>query len=166
MGFGGHKLRIRYFKQNFYRQLVSYLAFLCLGLLLFDSFHNDKPLLQKIIFGVLTISYGLLIAYQYFLIITIDENGIKHSSLLRSFGFSWDSIGQLKVIPSRDGKTVRIIVLKSTDPKELYKRKNIFNRYMKCITFPITADAVALIVKYRSREGLFDDRLFYRPMKL
>ncbi len=159
-------MKIRYFKENFYRQLISYLAFLCLGLLLFDAWQNDGPALQKIVLGVITISYGLFIVYQYFLIITIDEYGIKHSSLLRSYSFSWDSIGQLKVIPSRDGKTVRVIVLKSTDPKQLYKRKNIFNRYMKCITFPVTGPAVALIVKHRGREGLFDDKLFYQPMKL
>ena len=157
-------MRFRYLKHNIYRQFVLY-AILALTLLLtYDSIVINQSTLELVLVapvGIITIAS---IAYQYFSYVIIDDEGIRHKSLCREYMFAWDKAGQVKIIQRRQGKAIWVIILKSSNPKDLYLKKNGFNRYMKCITFAATGEAVKQIIKYRGKENLFDQKLFNTPI--
>lgn len=157
-------MEFRYFKRNIHRQFILYSILVLSLLFLYDAIVVNHSVLETIIAitsGAISI---LCLTYQYCNAVMIDEKGIKHSSLFREYTLSWDMIGQVKVIPRWNGKAIWIIILKSKDPKHLYFKRNITNRYMECITFPLDSEALTEIAKYRGKQDYFDKKLHSNHM--
>ena len=156
-------MTFKFFKHNFYRQFSLYSTVVLAILLLYDAVFVTHSLFELIIAALAGLAAALSLIYQYFNRIIINNDGVEYKSILKNYTLKWDDIGQVKIIPRWKGRSAWIIVLKSKNPKDIYKKKNVFNRHMACITFPLIADAAGLLAKYRDAEGLFDDRLFSSP---
>lgn len=147
-------MRIRFFKYNYYRQIVLYLLLILFSLFIYAELRDNvisRAILWIVIVGAIIIS----LSYQYFSYIYIYNKGILFKSLFKNYILTWDKIGQIKIIRRWQGRIIWIIILTSTDLKDLSAKKNAFNRREKCITFAYNKKATDAISLYW-KEDMYD----------
>lgn len=158
-------MKIRFFKYNIYRQIILYCSIILSLLLLYDGVIINQSFLETIIAGAVGIVLIAWLIYQYISCVIIDDKGVTYHSLLKHYTLCWNEVGQAKVMMRwrTTSQKVWIIILKSDDPKDLYKKKNAMNREGECITFCFNMKAVKEILKHR-KEDILDQSLYNTPI--
>jgi hypothetical protein len=141
-------MKFHFFRYNYFRQFIFYGLIGIFALAATDYKHQSAAVL--IISGCIAGVLFAALIYQYLSYIVIDENGIMYKSLFKQYYLRWDEIGQIRVIKRWNGNSVIpwIIILRSDDPADLYRKRNAFNREYQCITFAFFKKAMPVIAKY------------------
>lgn len=157
-------MKFRYFKYNKYRQIILYLLMILPPIFIYDAIFVTHSILELVLSIITEAIVITSLICQYLSTITIDAEGIRHSSIFREYLLTWEMIGQIKVISRWKGKYLWIIILRSDNPKHLHLKRNAYNRYMECITFAFSSEPLKEIIKYRGKEDFFESNLFGHRM--
>ena len=143
-------MKFYFFKRNIFRQFILYSSLILSSLFTWQMF-KDGSVVGTAVFGAIALLLMCYILYQYLSYVRINEQGVTYHALLKEYCLRWEEIGQFKVIPRWNVQLPWIIILRSTDHKDLKRKCNAINRRGECITFAYINEATELI-RQKQRE--------------
>lgn len=88
-------MKIRFFKYNYSRQILSYGFILFFAMALYDAWNKGIILVLITFLSIIGFLLAILI-YQYFSLIIINEEGIAYHSILKNIVLSGTRSDKLK----------------------------------------------------------------------